>query len=56
MKQLEQVQIIIQMLQRRNLLRPESRITPIDDILQIVRGDLLGGDVQAEDLQRQLRV
>lgn len=49
-----QVFALVKRDQRRDVFRPEGRITPLDDILQILRRDLLLRDIQGEDLVRQL--
>lgn len=50
MKQLEQIQVVLQVLQRRDGLVAEGRIAPVDDVLEVFGGYFGGGDVQRQDV------
>ena len=56
MEQFEQVEIILEVNQRRHLLGAESRVAAVDDGFEIGRGNLGGGDVEAEDLEGNVLV
>lgn len=54
-KKLKQVVLAFEMDKRRDLAVSKRRVAPVDDVAQIVRGDLGRRDVQRQDLVRQLR-
>lgn len=54
-KQLQQVQVLlfVQCHQWDDIISAECRIAAVNDVFQVVGGNLLGGDVQGEDLVGQ---
>lgn len=54
MKQLEQVHIILQMPQGRDIVVAESRVAPVDDVLEVFSRYLSGRDVQRQDVVGKL--
>lgn len=55
-EQLQQMQLLLRVecLQRRDIGGAEGGITPLDDVLQVCRGNLSGRYVEREDLEGQL--
>ena len=56
MEQFKQVEVILEVDQRRNLLGAKGRVAAVDDSFQIRRGNLGCGDVEAEDLEGDVLV
>lgn len=56
MEQFKQVEVVLEVDQRRNLLGAKGRVAAVDDGLEIGRGDLGCGDVEAEDLEGDVLV
>lgn len=53
-EELEQVQVVLQVAQGGDILVTESRITLVDNVLEVLRGYLGGRDVQGEDVEGEL--
>ena len=49
MEYFKKIQTVLQIYQLYSVVRAEGRVTSIDCDFQIVRGDLVGSSVQAED-------
>lgn len=56
MKQLQEIKIILQMHQWGYIFCAKLGVTPIYDVLQIVRGNLTSRDVQTQDLESKLLI
>ena len=55
-EELEEVEVVLKLDQRCDVLGAECRVTSLDDSLQVVGGDFAAGDVEAEDLESELGV
>jgi hypothetical protein len=56
MEQLKQIQVVLVVNNRCDILRAECRVTPIDNGFQVFGRDLIGGDVEAEDFEGKVCV
>lgn len=54
MEELEQIEIVLQMPEGRDIVMAEGRIAPVDDVLEVVGGYLGGRNVQRQDVEGEL--
>lgn len=55
MEELEEVLVLDQVDEGSGLGGAESRVTSVDNVLEVGRGDFGGGDVEGEDLKGEVR-